>query len=103
MVLIFCFSSFLLGVDCYIVHVDGKSSSCDLFVKYHIHHCLEGCWRVGQPEEHYHWFKESQVGYKGCLVLVLGDYPYHVISPPDVNRGDEFHITYSVYELGNER
>ncbi|KDQ65201.1 hypothetical protein JAAARDRAFT_116306, partial [Jaapia argillacea MUCL 33604] len=46
-----------------------------------VHHCLEGCWRVGESEEHYAGFVQSAVGFKGCLPFIPLFDPYIVISP----------------------
>jgi len=59
------------GVDSSIVHVDGKVSCFDIFVKHHIDHGLEGCWGVGQTEEHYLGLEESLGCEECCLPFVL--------------------------------
>jgi hypothetical protein len=80
-------------VNRYVIHIDCEGSAHDLFTEYHVHHGLEGSGGVSESEEHYHWFEESLIGYKCCFVLVFGCDSDHVVSPSDVNCGDQFRVT----------
>jgi hypothetical protein len=75
-------------MDCYVVHVDREGSTHDLFTEYHVHYGLECSGGIGESEEHYHWFKESLIGYKCCLVLVFRYDSDRVVPPTDIDCGD---------------
>jgi hypothetical protein len=60
----------------------------DLLTEYRVYHGLKGSGGIGESEEHYHWFEESLIGYKCCLVLVFRYNSDHVVPPTDINHGD---------------
>jgi len=80
----------------YVVHVYCKGSSCDLFLEQGVHHGLECCWGIGESKEHYCWFEESLIRYKGCLVSVFLYYLHHIVPPADVDHCDQFGVAYSI-------
>jgi hypothetical protein len=65
----------------------------DLLAEYCVHHGLECSGGVGESEEHYHWFKESLIGYECHFMLIFRYDLDGIVSPVDVNRGDQFCIT----------
>jgi hypothetical protein len=67
-----------------------------------IHHGLEGGWGVGHPEEHHLWFEETVVRDERCFPLVSIVYLYVVISPADVELGEQTGSSDSCNELGDE-
>jgi hypothetical protein len=66
-----------------------------------IHHGLEGFWQVSESKEHHHWFEQPLIGYEGHFMLVFFNDLYSVISPANVNYGDQLCITQSVDQLGD--
>jgi hypothetical protein len=57
---------------------------CYLFREDRVHHGLEGCQGVGEPEEHDGWFEQAFVGDKCCFPFVSFFDPDVVVAPTDV-------------------
>jgi hypothetical protein len=58
------------GVDGDVIHIDGEPSLSHFFAEYCVYHHLEGCWRVGEAEEHDGGFKKSFWGEECGLPFV---------------------------------
>ena len=80
------------GVDEEIIHIDNKPSIGNHVVERVIHETLEGGGGVGKSEEHYGWFEEPLMGDEGSFPLVAIFDSYVVISPSDVELGEDFGI-----------
>jgi hypothetical protein len=80
-------------VDRYVIHVDREGSAHDLFAEYGVHHGLKGSGGIGESKEHYRWFEESLIGYECRFVLIFRCDSDCVVSPSNIDRGDEFRIT----------
>jgi len=75
-----------------VVHVDVNGSAKEfMFVnegtKDVNHHGLEGGGGIGESKEHYCWFKETIMCFKGSLVLIAFLYTHIIISPVNVQFG----------------
>ena len=80
------------GVDKKIVHVDDEPSFGNHMAEGVVHEALEGGGGVGESEEHHRGFEKSFVGNEGCLPLVTVLDSYVVVSPPDVELGEDLSI-----------
>ena len=79
----------IFGSNNHIVHIDVEPSLCNFLLEDVIHHCLKGSWGVGQAKEHDCWFKESFTGLEGGFVLVAFFDTNIVVSPVDVELGEQ--------------
>ena len=68
----------------------------------HVHHHLEGGWRVGEPKKHNCWFKESFRGKECCLSFISFLDTDVVVSPAYVELSEEGTASEAVNSLGNE-
>jgi hypothetical protein len=59
------------------------------FLKYGVHHHLEGGGRIGKAEEHYRWFKQSFWYEEGCFPLISIFNTDVVVSPSHVKFGEQ--------------
>ena len=75
-------------VDKEVVHVDNEPSFCNHIVKGVIHELLKGGRGIGKTKEHYGWFKESFMGNESGLPLVPVFDTDVVISPTDIELGE---------------
>ena len=91
------------GVDEKIIHVDNEPSFSNHVVEGVVHESLKGCGGIGESEEHHGWFEEPLVGDEGGLPLVSVFDPYIVISPPNVEFGEDLSISQFIYKVGDER
>ena len=83
-VLLFSFARFSFCVDGQVIHVDGHPFLCDLPMEDHVHHHLEGGWRVGESEEHNCWFEESFGCKEGGFPFISWLAAYIVVSPLNI-------------------
>ena len=77
-------------IDKKIVHIDNEPSFCDHIMEGVVHELLEGGGGVGKTKEHYSWFKKSFVGDKGDFPLVSILDLDIVISPVNIEFGEDF-------------
>ncbi|KAF9799044.1 hypothetical protein IEO21_10626 [Rhodonia placenta] len=68
-----------------------------------IHHRLEGGGGIGEAEEHHQGFIQFPVSHKGRLPLVTGFDPDIVISPSDIELGEERGTAELIHHLGDQR
>ena len=102
-VLLLHFSWASLGVDGYVIHIDGKPPLGDLFVEDCVHHHLDGRRQIGEAIEHDCWF-EQPLGCEECgLPFISRLDPDAVIPPSDVEFREEGAPAKAVDSLGNER
>ena len=80
------------GVDEEIIHVDNEPSFGNHITEGVVHKTLESGGGVGKSEEHHSGFEKSFVGNKGCFPLVTVLDSYIVVSPPDVEFGEDLRI-----------
>src|ERR1700722_19434542 len=92
-----------IGGDQEIVHIDMKPSFVEFFPEYFVHHCLERGWRIAEAEEHDEGFKTSTIRNEGCFPLISFFDPNIVISPTNVEFGEDVRILDLVYEFGDQR
>jgi hypothetical protein len=90
-------------MDCNVVHVDGKPTFGNLFVKDGIHHGLECGGRVGETKEHNCRLKEAFMGEKGGFPFVAGFDANVVITPLNIKGGKQSASTKVVDDLRDER
>ena len=90
------------GVDKEVILIDDEPSFSNHVVEGVIHEAMEGSGGVGEPEEHYGGFKESFMGDKGCFPLVTIFDLYVVVSPPNVEFGEDFGVLQLVYKVRDE-
>ena len=63
---------------------------------------MESGGGVGKSKEHHGWFKKSFVGNEGSFPLVSVFDSYVVVSPPDVELGENLGISQFVYKIRDE-
>ena len=81
-----------------IVHVDNKPSFSDHVSEGIIHESLKGGGGVGESKEHDCRFKEAFVGDEHCFPLVAVLDPNIVVSPTNIEFGEDL----SIFEFINE-
>ena len=89
-------------VDKEVIHVDNKPSFCDHIMKGVIHESLKGGRGIGKAKEHYAWFKESLMGDESSFPLVSILDTDVVISPTDVEFGENLCPLKFINEVGDE-
>jgi len=92
-----------IGVDDNIIHIDRALSAVDEFHEFVVNHGLEGCWGVGQAEEHDGRFEQSVTCLEGGFPFVAFLDAYVVVSPTHVKFGKPFLPGDTVDELGDKR
>ena len=91
------------GVDEKIIHVDNEPSFSNHIAEGVVHEPLEGCGGVGESEEHHGRFEESLMGDEGGFPLVSVFDSYIVISPPNIEFGEDLSVSQFIYEVRDER
>ena len=91
------------GVDEKIIHVDNEPSFSNHITEGVVHEALEGCGGVGESEEHHGGFEEPLMGDEGGFPLVSVFDPYIVISPPNIEFGEDLSVSQFIYKVGDER
>ena len=91
------------GVDEKIVHVDNEPSFGNYIAEGVVHESLKGCGGVGESEEHHGGFEEPLMGDEGGFPLVSVFDPYIVVSPPNIEFGEDLSVLQFIYEVGDER
>ena len=81
------------GIDEEIIHIDDKPSFGNHVVEGVVHKSLESSGGVGESEEHNCGFEQSLVGNEGCLPLVTVLDLHVVVSPTNVELGEDFGIS----------
>ncbi|KAF9800026.1 hypothetical protein IEO21_10453 [Rhodonia placenta] len=66
-----------------------------------IHHRLEGRGGIGEAEEHHQGFVQPLVSYKGGFPLVTGFDPDVVVSPSNIELGEERGTAELIHHLGD--
>jgi hypothetical protein len=84
MVLLFCFSRSVSGMDGDVVHIYREPSLGHLFLKDSVHHHLEHGRGVGEAEKHHCGFEEPFWSEKGGFQFISWLDSDVVISPMDV-------------------
>ena len=90
------------GVNEEVIHVNDKPSFCDHIVKRVIHEVLESGRGIGETEEHYHRFEESFMDDKGSFPLMSIFDLDIIVSPLDIELGEDFCPLEFVNEVRNE-
>ena len=101
------FSAFTVGLFVWreeeeVVHIDNEPSFSDHITERVVHELLECRRGVGKSKEHYHWFEEAFVCDEGGFPLVAVFDADIVISPMDVELGEQFGVLEFVDEVGDE-
>jgi len=79
----------IVGCDQHVVHVNDEPSFLEFLLKYHIHHHLEGGWRVSQAEKHDCRLEETFIGDESCLPFVTSLDTDIVIAPLSVKFSEQ--------------
>ena len=90
------------GVNEKVVHVDDKLSFHDHIVKRVIHETLEGGGGIGETKEHHCRFEEPFMGDKGSFPLMSIFDSDIIVSPLDVELGEDFCPLKFIDEVKNE-
>ena len=90
------------GVNEEVIHVNDKPSFCDHIAKGVIHEALESGGGIGETEEHHRKFKESFIGDKGSFPLMSIFDSDIIVSPLDVELGEDFRPLEFIDEVRNE-
>ena len=91
------------GVDKKIIHVDDKPSFGNHIAEGVVHEALEGGGGIGESEKHHRGLEKSFVSDEGRLPLVAILDSYVVVSPPNIEFGEDLSISQFIYEVGDER
>ena len=67
-----------------------------------VHESLEGHGGVGESEEHHGWFEEPLVGDEGGFPLVSILDSYIVVSPSNIEFGEDLGVSQLIYEIRDE-
>ena len=89
-------------VDKEVVHVDNEPSFCDHIMKGVIHELLKDGKGIGKAKEHYGWFEESFMGNESSLPLVPIFDMDIVISPMNVELGENLCPLEFINKVGDE-
>ena len=90
------------GINEEVVHVYDKPSFCDHIAKGVIHEVLESGGGIGEAKEHYSGLKESLMGDKGSFPLMSIFDSDIIVSPSDVELGEDFRPLEFIDKVGNE-
>ena len=95
-------SYIILGVDSHVVHVDLKPLLWKHICKDMVHESLEGGGSIAEPKEHDGGFKESHGGDESGLPLIFLSDANVVISPTNVEFGEQGGFFHVINEFGNQ-
>ena len=95
-------SYIILGVDFHIVHVNFEPLLWEHVCKDVIHECLECGGSIAESEEHDGGFNESHGGDEGCFPLVLFSNANVVISPTNVEFGEQGGFVHVIDEFRDQ-
>ena len=95
-------SYIIFGVDSHIVHVDLEPFLQEHVCKDVIHECLEHGGSIAESEEHDNGFEESHGGDESHFPLVLFPDVNVVISPTNVELGEQGGFFHVINEFGNQ-
>ena len=90
------------GVDEEVIHIDDEPSFGNHVTEGVIHEALEGCGGIGEPEEHHGWFEEPFMGDEGGFPLMSIFDPHIVVSPSNIEFGEDLSVSQLIYEVGDE-
>ena len=90
------------GVDEEVIHVDNEPSFGNHIAEGVVHKPLEGGGGVGESEEHHGGFEEPLMGNEGGFPLVAVLDSYVVVSPPNIEFGEDLSVSQLIYEVGDE-
>ena len=90
------------GINEEVVHVNDKPSFRDHITKGVIHKALESGRGIGETEEHHSGFKESLMGDEGSFSLMSIFDSDIIVSPSDIEFGEDFHPLEFINKVGNE-
>ena len=90
------------GVNEKVIHVDDKPSFRNHIAKRVIHETLEGGRGIGETKEHHHRFEEPFMGDEGSFPLMSIFDSDIIVSPLDVELGEDFHPLKVIDKVGNE-
>ena len=91
----------ILGVDSHVVHVDLKPLLRKHICEDMVHESLEGGGSIAEPKEH--GFKESHGGDESGLPLIFLSDANVVISPTNVEFGEQGGFFHVIDEFGDQR
>jgi hypothetical protein len=86
-----------------VIHVDNQPSFGDEILQGVIHEMLKCGRSVHEAKEHNSWFKESSRSNKGGFPLITFIYPYIVVSPSDVEFGEDLSAREFINEIGDKQ
>ena len=95
-------SYIILGVDSHVIHVDLKPLLWKHICEDVVHEGLEGGGSVAESKEHDSGFKESHGGDESTLPLIFFSDANVVISPMNVEFGEQGGFFHVVNELRNQ-
>ena len=92
----------ILGVDTHVVHVDLKPLFWKHIREDMVHEGLEGGGSIAESKEHDSGFKESHGGNEGSFPLIFLLNVNVVISPTNVEFGEQSGLLHVINEFGNQ-
>ena len=95
-------SYIILGVDSHVIHVDLKPLLWKHICEDVVHAGLEGGGSIAEPKEHESGFKESHGGDESGLPLIFFSDANVVISPMNVEFGEQGGFFHVINELGDQ-
>ena len=85
-----------------VIHINDKPTFSDVVGKVIVHKGLEGWGRSAEAEEHYCWFKQSQLSDKYSLPFISFFDANIVIPPTDIELGEVGELSQVVDEISDE-
>ena len=92
----------IFGVDSHVVHIDFKPLLWEHIRKDVVHECLEGGGGITESKEHDSGFEESYGGDERSFPLVFLPDMNVVISPADVELGEQGGFLHVINEFRDE-
>ena len=85
-----------------VVHINLEPSFGDHVSENMIHECLKSRRGVAEPEEHYSGFKEAERSDEHCFPLVLLPDANVVITPTNIELGEQCRVLHIIDQLRDE-
>ena len=92
----------ILGVDSHVVHVDLKPLLCEHIHEDMVHESLEGRGSIAESKEYDGGFEESHGGNESSFPLIFLPDANIVISPMNVEFGEQGGFLHAINEFQNE-
>ena len=92
----------ILGMFAKVIHVNFEPSFCDHVCEDMIHEGLNSWWSVAKTKEHDGGFIEAKGGDERCLPLILFFDANVVVTPTDIELGEQGRLLHVINQLQNK-